>query len=222
MWYSADTTARWCSRTRRIHRYLEDLWELKETCGVHVYAYCLMTNHVHLLLAPQATAASLGSLMKGLAGRATRYRNRLERRTGTLWESRYKSSLVQSEAYLLACSRYIELNPVRARMVSAAQDYAWSGCKVRLGLGSAESLDCDLCYLALGGRDAERRERYQRFLREAIPTDQWTLIREALQRGQLTGNSRFIDKIEHIAGRRIDSRQQGRPTRQIDHTVEEH
>jgi REP element-mobilizing transposase RayT len=85
-------------------RYLEDLRELK------TLFFCLMTNHVHLLLAPGNSAAGLGQLMKGLAGRATRYRNKLEGRTGTLWESRYKSSVVQTDAYLLACSRYIELN----------------------------------------------------------------------------------------------------------------
>jgi hypothetical protein len=71
--------------------------------------------------------------MKALAARATRYRNRLEGRSGTLWESRYKSSVVQSDSYLLACCRYIELNPVRARMVSDAADYPWSSYRIRVG-----------------------------------------------------------------------------------------
>ena len=96
-------------------RYLSDLYELKYIFGVKLYAYCLMTNHVHLLLAPGDSIAGLGQLMKALAARATRYRNQLEGRSGTLWESRYKSSVVQSDAYLLACCRYIELSPVRAR-----------------------------------------------------------------------------------------------------------
>ncbi len=96
-------------------RYLRDLRELKEAFDVRVYAYCLMTNHVHLLLSPGERASGLGRLMKALAARATRYRNRLERRSGTLWEGRYKSSVVDSDAYLLACCRYIELNPVRAK-----------------------------------------------------------------------------------------------------------
>ena len=81
-------------------RYLTDLRELKDALGVKVYAYCLMTNHVHLLLAPGDSTTGLGQLMKGLAAR---YRNRLEGRSGTLWESRYKSSVVQSDSYLLAC-----------------------------------------------------------------------------------------------------------------------
>lgn len=88
--------------------YLSDLRELKDAFGVKVYAYCLMTNHVHLLLAPDESVAGLSQLMKTLSARMTRYRNRLEGRSGTLWESRFKSSVVQSDAYLLACSRYIE------------------------------------------------------------------------------------------------------------------
>lgn len=105
------------AETSDFEHYLADLRELKEVFGVKVYAYCLMTNHVHLLLASGDTASGLGQLMKALAARMTRYRNRLEGRSGTLWESRYKSSVVQSDTYLLACSRYIELNPVRARIV---------------------------------------------------------------------------------------------------------
>lgn len=85
-------------------RYLEDLKELKDTFDVRVFAYCLMTNHVHLLLQPEESTAGLGWLMKALAARMTRYRNKLERRTGTLWESRYKSSLVQSDAYLMSAA----------------------------------------------------------------------------------------------------------------------
>ena len=111
--------------------YLATLSEFKDVYGVKVYAYCLMTNHVHLLVAPE-DIAGLGGLMKRLAGRQTRCHNRLEGRTGTLWESRYKSSPVDSDNYLPTCTRYIELNPVRARMVSAPEAYAWSSCRSRL------------------------------------------------------------------------------------------
>jgi putative transposase len=100
--------------------YLDTLTEFKAAFGVRVYAFCLITNHVHLLLAPD-TRAGMGQLMKRLVGRQTRYHNRAEGRRGTLWESRYKSSPVQTDGYLLACIRYIELNPVRARMVAAPE-----------------------------------------------------------------------------------------------------
>ncbi|MDH4610374.1 transposase [Pseudomonas sp. BN102] len=193
-------------------RYLADLRELKDAFGVKVYAYCLMTNHVHLLLAPDDSLAGLSQLMKTLAARATRYRNRLEGRSGTLWESRFKSSIVQSDAYLLACSRYIELNPVRACMVAEVGDYPWSSYALRMGAAPEQSwLDDDPCFKALGVRDEERRRRYAEFVRQAVPAEELSLIREAIQRGQLTGSNRFVDEVERIAGVRIERRKQGRP-----------
>lgn len=193
-------------------RYLTDLRELKDAFGVKVYAYCLMTNHVHLLLAPGDSVAGLGQLMKALAARATRYRNRLEGRSGTLWESRYKSSVVQSDTYLLACCRYIELNPVRARMVGDAADYPWSSYRARVGdAPDSHWLDADPCFVALGDTAMERRHRYEAFIRKATPADEIRLIREALRRGQLTGTSRFVHEVERIVGLRIEPRGQGRP-----------
>ncbi|MFZ6045988.1 transposase [Pseudomonas sp. CR3202] len=193
-------------------RYLADLRELKDVFGVKVYAYCLMTNHVHLLLAPDDSLAGLSQLMKTLAARATRYRNRLEGRSGTLWESRFKSSIVQSDAYLLACSRYIELNPVRACMVAETADYPWSSYALRVGSAPEQNwLDDDPCFKALGATDEERRRRYAEFVRQAVPAEELNLIREAIQRGQLTGNNRFVDEVERIAGVRIERRKQGRP-----------
>lgn len=191
-------------------RYLATLREFKEEYGVQVYAFCLMTNHVHLLLAPREPVG-IGKLMKRLAARQTRHHNRLEGRSGTLWEGRYKSSLVSRDDYLLACCRYIELNPVRARMVAAPQDYPWSSCRYRLGVETADWLDLDPCYLALGDSEAERRSRYRDFLRAAIPCGEWELIREAVQRGQLTGTDRFTDEVADILGRRVERRGQGRP-----------
>ena len=195
---------------RDYERYLQTLAEFKDVYGVQVYAFCLMTNHVHLLLAPE-TVAGLAKLMKRLAGRQTRHHNRLEGRTGTLWESRYKSSVVDTDEYLLACSRYIELNPVRARMIATPEEYRWSSCRYRLGQVSCEWLDQDPCYLALGHTNAERQERYRQFLRAAVPSGEWELIREAVQRCQLTGKNSFVDEVEKILGKRIEKRSPGRP-----------
>lgn len=192
-------------------RYLKTLAEFKRKLGVKVYAWCLMTNHVHLLLEP-SNATSLGLLMR-LSGRQTRHHNRLEGRSGTLWEGRYKSSLVQYEGYLLACCRYIELNPVRARMVAAAHDYPWSGCRARLGYARSAMLDLDPCYQALGMDESARRERYSEFLRSAIPEGEWALIRTAVRRGQLTGNEAFSDQVAATLHRRIENRGPGRPAR---------
>ncbi|PMZ96080.1 MULTISPECIES: transposase [unclassified Pseudomonas] len=193
-------------------RYLADLRELKDAFGVKVYAYCLMTNHVHILLVPDDACAGLSQLMKTLAARATRYRNRLEGRSGTLWESRFKSSIVQSDTYLLACCRYIELNPIRARMAVEAGDYPWSSYSIRMGAAKRQNwLDDNPLFEALGETEELRRKRYAEFVRQAISDEELSLIRDAIQRGQLTGSSRFVDEIAQITGKRIERRKQGRP-----------
>mgnify|MGYP001816440336 CR=1 FL=1 len=192
-------------------RYLDDLRELKSAFGVRVYAYCLMTNHVHLLLAPVEAVTGMGQMMKALAARATRYRNKLEGRSGTLWESRYKSSPVQTDQYLLACDRYIELNPVRARMVRTPEEYKWSSYGQRMGIDANNWIDYDPCFLGLAETQAERCVEYRRYLSNDATEVELSLIRQALQRGQLTGNNRFIDAVEKILGRRVEFRAQGRP-----------
>lgn len=194
-------------------RYLYDLRELRDLYEVRVYAYCLMTNHVHLLLAPGESVTGMGKLMKGLAARATRYRNKLEGRSGTLWESRYKSSPVQSEQYLLACCRYIELNPVRAHMIEEPGEYLWSSYRQRVGIDEDNWLDRDPCYTGLAATESERRQYYNRFMLDSIPVRELTVIRQALQRGQLTGNIKFVNEVEKILGRRVEFRGQGRPVK---------
>jgi len=101
--------------------YLRTLREWKEELAIKVYGYCLMTNHVHLIIDPCEDRDNLGKLMKRLAGRQTRYVNYLERRSGSLWEGRYKSSPIETDTYLLACCRYVELNPVKAGMVKRTE-----------------------------------------------------------------------------------------------------
>jgi putative transposase len=118
---------------------------------------------------------------------------------------------VQTEQYLLACCRYIELNPVRARIVANPGEYHWSSYTARMGGPGCEWLDLDPMYLALGDDETARQRRYLTFLEEAIPTGEWELIREAVKRGQLTGTNRFAQAVEQIIGRRIERRGPGRP-----------
>lgn len=196
-------------------RYMSDIAELKEAFHIRLYAWCLMTNHVHLLVCPDS-AAELGQFMKGLAARATRYRNRLEGRSGTLWEGRYKSSLVDSEAYLLACCRYIELNPVRARMVARVEDYPWSSFQHRMQQNHCNTLlDEHPCYRELADNPLERQEHYKQYVNAGIPDNEFQLIQQAVNRNQLTGGSRFIDEIEQITGKRLELRGQGRPKKPL-------
>ena len=171
--------------------YLENLTELKGELDVRLYAYCLMTNHVHLLLMP-AQGQTLASLLKALAGRQTRYVNRVEGRSGTLWEGRYKSSPVDTESYLLECSRYIELNPLRAGIVGRPEQYRWSSFGAKAGLWEDRRLDLDPCYLAMGETEQQRQSRYAAFVSRGVRPSELMLIREALQRGQLTGSERLL------------------------------
>lgn len=113
--------------------YLDTLQEFRHELALRVYGYCLMTNHVHLIVDPTSDSRDLSLLMKRLAGRHTRRINRLERRTGTSWEGRFKCSPIESERYLMACLRYVDLNPVRAGMVSHPRDYVWSSYREHVG-----------------------------------------------------------------------------------------
>lgn len=119
------------------HCYLHWLEEAARACGCAIHAYVLMTNHVHLLLTPAETGAP-SRLMQSLGRRYVQYANRFYRRSGILWEGRYKSSVVHAEDYLLACSRYIELNPVKAGMVADLAQYRWSSYRAN-GLGLADA-----------------------------------------------------------------------------------
>jgi len=192
--------------------YLDNLHEWKQALDCRVYAYCLMTNHVHLIVDPGPDPDSLGLLMKRVAGRQTRYINKIKGRSGTLWEGRYKSSPIQVETYLLACSRYIELNPVRAKMVAKPEDYLWSSYRAKIGLDINRLIEPDPCFEALGQTVAERSNRYETWVRESIPEGEWDRIRAALQRGQLTGTNRFIREVAKRIGQHVEFRPRGRPS----------
>ena len=191
--------------------YLQTLRTWKNALGVKVYGYCLMTNHVHLILEPPDDGRVVGKLMRRLAGRQTRYVNKLEGRTGSLWEGRYKASPIQTERYLLACSRYVERNPVRARVVATPEDYAWSSIHHKLKTASAGWLDVDPCFEALGTSRCERARYYADYVSGGVKAEEEELIRQAVNRNQLTGDDSFVREIEARIGRRIELRGRGRP-----------
>ncbi len=191
--------------------YLDNLREWKEKLKCKVYAYCLMTNHVHLIVDPGDDERNLALLMKRVAGRQTRYVNKIEKRTGSLWEGRYKSSPISTNEYLLACCRYVELNPVRSGMVGGPAGYKWSSYGDKTTQLNDSWLDLDPCYLGLGTTAKKRAEKYREWVEGAIPEGEWHLIRQSLQRGQLTGSDRFVGEIEEKIQRRVEFRGQGRP-----------
>ncbi len=190
--------------------YLFHLEKLAANFDCAVHAWCLMTNHVHLLLTP-GTADSCGLLMKHLGQRYVQYVNRVHHRTGTLWEGRFRSCLAQTEDYVLACYRYIELNPVRARMVDHPRDYRWSsycanveGKYSGLRMPQAE-------YLRLGNCDEERRLAYGGLLAGQLGVELVNEIRSATNGGFALGGQSFQQEVGRALGRRVSRGRPGRP-----------
>ena len=193
---------------------------IKDTrCQLH--AYVQMTNHVHLLLTPPETDA-VTRLIISLGRHYVQYINRTYRRTGTLWDSRYKSSLVQPDDYLLLCQRYIELNPVRSGMVDDPAHYRWSSYRAN-GLGQADALlTRHEVYQGLGENEADRLATYRDLFSTERGIAAISDIRMALSQGQPLGNSRFLDSIEKTTGLRCEIRPRGRPRKPAEQATDEH
>ena len=193
--------------------YLKNIVEMKAELAIQLYAYCLMSNHVHLVVAPGQDVSSISRFMRVLAGRQTRYTNKLEGRSGTLWNGRFKASLIDSEKYLLSCCRYVDLNPVRAAIVATPEDYEWSSYRGRAGLEHTTGLDDHDTLNALGTDLNDRAAAYREFVANGISHAELMLIRTSLRRNQLTGNASFVATIEKRTGRRISQHGRGRPAR---------
>ena len=192
------------------HTFLHWLGDALRTTGTALHAYVLMTNHVHLLITP-TRVEDVPALMISLGRRYVQYVNKTYRRTGTLWDSRYKSSLVQSDLYLLTCQRYIELNPVRAAMADDPAHYRWSSYRAN-ALGAPDArLTAHAAYLFLGASDGERQAAYRALFRAALDAEALADIRLALNQNQVLGNARFHRKIEKLTGERREARPRGRP-----------
>jgi len=180
----------------------------KSGCALH--AYVLMTNHVHLLLTPPSSQA-VSQLVMSLGRRYVQYINITYKRTGTLWDSRYKSSLVHAEDYLVLCQRYIELNPVRAGMVDDPAQYRWSSYRSN-GLGQPDDLlTPHAVYLGIDRDNEQRQAAYRALFRSELEHEALADIRLALNQEQPLGSGRFLDQVERMVGRRCEVRPRGRP-----------
>ena len=174
-----------------------------------------MTNHVHLLLTPERED-SIGRLMQYLGRYYVLYINHQYGRSGTLWEGRYKASLVQEEGYLLACHRYIELNPVRADMVKDPEQYRWSS-NGHNALGQADALITPhSLYCGLGCSGSERQSAYQGLFQAYADEDKMAAIRDAWRTGTPLGNDRFKAEVEGVLGRKVGEAKRGRPRKGSD------
>ena len=192
--------------------YLDWLGEYADKTGCQVHAYVLMTNHVHLLMSA-AQPAAFGALMKALGQRYVQYVNRTYRRSGTLWEGRFRSCPTQEESYLLACQRYIELNPVRAGMVEHPAEYRWSSYRGN-AQGEADPLSKPHSpYLALGTDAASREEAYRALFRYELEPGLVDEIRRATNGNYALGHAAFAEQVSAALGQRAAPGKSGRPRR---------
>lgn len=195
--------------------YLEWLRTYAEETGCAVHAYVLMTNHVHLLLT-SATAGGVGAMMKRLGQRYVQYINRTYRRSGTLWEGRFRSCLTQEESYVLGCYRYIELNPVRARMVEHPGDYRWSSYRANAHGEGSDWLEPHECYRALAADNQGRQMAYRALFRYQLDPGLVDQIRAATNSNYALGSGRFAEEVTKALGRRVVRGRSGRPKRRLD------
>ena len=192
------------------HFYLDCMKKAADKFNCAVHAYVLMTNHVHLLVTEQAQYG-ISQMMQSVGRRYVRYINNTFQRTGTLWEGRYKSSLVQDEHYLLTCYRYIELNPVRARIVETPEDYKWSSHHFNAYGEPDEIIIPHEQYQALGEDKEQCRHQYRELFRYQIDDNLLHEIRDSVNHEWLLGNESFKDEVEHTLQRRVRPGKPGRP-----------
>jgi len=190
--------------------YLEALGEQSDKWGCSVHAYVLMTNHVHLLLTPHERE-SAADLMKHLGQRYVQYVNRTYRRSGTLWEGRFRSCLAQEQAYVLTCHRYIELNPVRAGMVTDPALYPWSSYRANALGGTGDLLSPHTDYLSLGASAEERYSAYRGLFESHLGEQAIADIRTATNGNYVLGNRRFQEEVSTMLKRRVTPGKAGRP-----------
>lgn len=178
--------------------------------GVAVHAYVLMPNHFHLLVTP-TSEAGLPKMMQSMGRAYAQYFNKRHQRTGTLWDGRYRATVLEAQSFLLPCMTYIDLNPVRGGLVEQAADYRWSSCAHWLGLKHDRLLSPHACYWALGNTPFAREAAYQALLGAGLSSQtEAALVRTALN-GWALGSAEFIEALQQKTDRRLLQSRPGRP-----------
>lgn len=183
--------------------------------GVALHAYALMDNHIHLLASPACTDG-LSLAMRSMAQRYAQYFNVRHQRSGSLWEGRFKSFIVDKDRYLLAVYRYIELNPVRAGLASRAEEFPWSSARANLGLARDPLLEPHSFLLELGHDPESRQRRYARWLDQGMSERELDAIRRYSAQERALGSPRFQAMVAKMLGRPVEARGPGRPKRRRD------
>lgn len=190
--------------------YLECLRDACVRYKVSLHAYVLMTNHVHLLMTPM-TKTGISQVMQSIGRRYVQRFNFKYKRTGTLWEGRHRASLIEEDTYLLACYRYIELNPVRANMVTHPLQYPWSSYAENAGAQVQYMTDRHALYKGLGLSKLDREETYCTLFDELLDPLMLIEIRQAALFSMPVGSKAFKDDVENITGLKMGFSRRGRP-----------
>jgi putative transposase len=191
-------------------QYLSWLHEAGERHGLSVHAYVLMDNHVHLLATPDGDA-SLSLAMQAVGRRYVRWFNTRHGRSGTLWEGRFRSSLVEADRYLLACQRYVESNPVRAGMVESPADWPWSSYRHHAGLATDPLVRTHPTVWALGNTPFERESAYRRLFEDVVSQTDHEWMQARVRTGKPIASTDFQRRLEVSNGIRLVPRPVGRP-----------
>jgi len=190
--------------------YVTWLKQYSKKYNVAIHAWVLMTNHVHLLCSP-ANHSGISQMMQSLGRMYVMYFNRAYKRSGTLWEGRYRSCLVQSDKYLLELYRYIELNPVRAGMVQDPSEYSWSSYQCNALGKQSDLLTAHPNYLAINQDANNRLADYRKLFAGYVESELIEDIRKATNKGLALGNEQFKFKVEALSGRSVIAGKRGRP-----------
>ncbi len=197
-------------RDRR--QFLDELRERALERDIKVHAYVLMDNHMHLLVTPRESD-DLSRMMQSLGRRYVGWFNRRHERTGTLWEGRFRATVIETERYFLACQRYIELNPVRAGIVADPFNFEWSSARHHGGIEPDQIVSDHSVFWALGNTPFEREAAYRELLAQGMADAEVKTITQATLQAKVLGNAAFVAKLSRLMERQLVVRPRGRPAR---------
>ena len=201
-------------------RMLALLADSARQCAVVLHAYVLMDNHFHLLATP-TTADALPKMMQAVGRSYVRYFNHRHGRSGTLWEGRYRATLIESERYLLTCMAYIDLNPVRAGMVAQPADWPWSSHNHYTGLRQDKLVTAHPLYWLLGNTPFAREAAYSALVQAGLDADTQAALSDAALKGWALGSEHFVAQLQKKSPRRVTKAQPGRPRLSARPTLED-
>lgn len=194
--------------------YLEWLTTASKQFKVALHAYVLMPNHVHLLASPMDDTG-LGRMVQWVGRQYVPWFNRKYQRSGTLWQGRFKASVIDADAYFLLCCRYIESNPLRANLAATIEDYPWSSYAHHAGKMSSVLITDHPLYWALGNTPFQREMTYQELATQTISHEQQEQIKHALLKGWPLGSARYVANLEARTERRVAPAKRGRPKKSL-------